>query len=85
MRRPASFTLVAVGENSAETKMSDSAETTKIPIHSSDGSSDGAIGGFIVAEAGSRARGHIITIDVVADARRAGDGVFCCCARQKIA
>jgi [ribosomal protein S18]-alanine N-acetyltransferase len=34
----------------------------------------GAIAGFIVAEAGPRARGHIITIDVVAAARRSGTG-----------
>ncbi len=30
--------------------------------------------GFLVAEAGSRARGHIITIDVIAAARRFGVG-----------
>lgn len=33
-----------------------------------------AIAGFIVAEAGPRARGHIITIDVIAAARRSGAG-----------
>ena len=35
---------------------------------------DAGIAGFIVAEAGARARGHIITIDVIAAARRFGVG-----------
>ncbi len=39
-----------------------------VPAH------DAAVAGFIVAEAGSRARGHIITIDVVAAFRRFGVG-----------
>jgi len=38
------------------------------------GEPDAAIAGFIVAEAGARARGHIITIDVIAAARRFGMG-----------
>ncbi|MFZ0420745.1 MAG: N-acetyltransferase [Candidatus Sulfotelmatobacter sp.] len=38
------------------------------------GEPDAAIAGFIVAEAGARARGHIITIDVIAAARRFGVG-----------
>lgn len=38
------------------------------------GESKVAIAGFIVAEAGARARGHIITIDVIVTARRFGVG-----------
>jgi ribosomal-protein-alanine N-acetyltransferase len=59
IRRRGSFTLVA--------------DVT--PNHSSDvieGSS--GILGFLVAEAGSRGSGHIITIDVVPAARRSGVG-----------
>jgi [ribosomal protein S18]-alanine N-acetyltransferase len=58
MRRPSSFTLVAV-------------ETPQDKENSP--ASAGAHAGFIVAEAGRRA-GHIITIDVVASARRSGVG-----------
>jgi [ribosomal protein S18]-alanine N-acetyltransferase len=58
MRRPGSFTLVAEG-NRAEV--------------SGNGSSPAAILGFIVAET-RRKSGHIITIDVVAEARRTGVG-----------
>jgi [ribosomal protein S18]-alanine N-acetyltransferase len=39
-----------------------------------DSAADEMIAGFIVAEAGPRARGHIITIDVVSAARRSGLG-----------
>jgi ribosomal protein S18 acetylase RimI-like enzyme len=59
MRRPGSFTLVAEGE------ASNGGPPAPIPGPS--------ILGFIVAEA-RRHRGHIITIDVVAEARRAGVG-----------
>jgi [ribosomal protein S18]-alanine N-acetyltransferase len=38
------------------------------------GGSDASIAGFLVAEAGSRSRGHIITIDVIEAARRLGVG-----------
>jgi ribosomal protein S18 acetylase RimI-like enzyme len=63
MRRPGSFTLVA-------TSMVDAAARTNgnrasIP--------DSGIVGFVVAEA-RRKVGHIITIDVMAEARRAGVG-----------
>lgn len=37
-------------------------------------SDDSSIAGFIVAEAGARERGHVITIDVIAAARRFGVG-----------
>jgi ribosomal-protein-alanine N-acetyltransferase len=54
MRRPSSFTLVAMGDPVGETSAN--------------------IAGFVIAEAGPRARGHIITIDVIAAARRFGVG-----------
>ena len=72
MRRRASFTLVAVGEpgdrinpTSANKGGEDLPEAKSASV---------GIGGFIVAEAGARARGHIITIDVIPSARRAGVG-----------
>jgi ribosomal-protein-alanine N-acetyltransferase len=58
MRRPGSFTLVAESED-GEVR--------------SKGHPGSGIIGFIVAEM-SRKSGHIITIDVVAEARRAGVG-----------
>jgi ribosomal-protein-alanine N-acetyltransferase len=58
MRRPGSFTLVAEGEGGG------------VP---GNGQGPASILGFIVAEI-RRKSGHIITIDVVAEARRAGVG-----------
>jgi len=58
MRRPGAFTLVAEA---------DCADV------SGNGSTERRIVGFVVAEARGKA-GHIITIDVVAEARRAGIG-----------
>jgi ribosomal-protein-alanine N-acetyltransferase len=58
MRRPGAFTLVAEAEGGNV---------------SGNGSTQRPIVGFVVAEARSKA-GHIITIDVVAEARRAGIG-----------
>ena len=58
MHRPGSFTLVAEGEGDEV---------------SGNGKAPTAILGFIVAEI-RRKSGHIITIDVVAEARRAGVG-----------
>ncbi len=58
MRRPGAFTLVA------------EAEGGDVP---GNGNTQGRILGFIVAEARGRT-GHIITIDVVAEARRGGIG-----------
>ena len=58
MRRPGAFTLVAEAEGGEG---------------SGNGRAQGRILGFIVAEA-RRKTGHIITIDVVADARRGGIG-----------
>lgn len=73
MRRRASFTLVAVSQESGESDGPPSAAKKEKGLRGS-GSSDAAIAGFIVAEAGARARGHIITIDVIGPARRAGVG-----------
>lgn len=73
MRRRASFTLVAANEEARESNESPLA-TKKDQSLPGSGSSDAAIAGFIVAEAGARARGHIITIDVIPSARRAGVG-----------
>jgi ribosomal-protein-alanine N-acetyltransferase len=69
MKRRASFTLVAV---SAEPKDAAGIVSAKGAKHSPP--KEAGIAGFIVAEAGSRARGHIITIDVIAPARRFGVG-----------
>lgn len=68
MRRRASFTLIAEGAISATAKEDPikAEEVSPAASHS--------IVGFIVAEAGARARGHIITIDVSAEARRFGVG-----------
>ena len=73
MRRRASFTLVAVGGRPGEPI--DSTSTRKAEKNSPEAASTNvSVAGFIVAEAGARARGHIITIDVLPSARRAGVG-----------
>jgi len=89
MRRRASFTLVAVdggdgkssdshsGKGSRRTRTRTRTRTKKQApsISSSDESlTNGAIAGFIVAEANSRDSGHIITIDVLAASRGTGVG-----------
>jgi len=69
MRRRGSFTLVAAG---GDKTAPDSGKSDK---HSPPNAPDsGAIAGFVVAEAAARARGHIITIDVITTARRFGVG-----------
>jgi [ribosomal protein S18]-alanine N-acetyltransferase len=71
MRRRASFTLVAVnvkGEDGGEPDLDDGKTARE------QAAAEAGVAGFIVAEAGARARGHIITIDVVAAARRFGVG-----------
>ncbi len=73
MRRRASFTLVAASQESVKSDDSPSATETRQNLPAS-GLSEGAIAGFLIAEAGARARGHIITIDVIPSARRAGVG-----------
>jgi ribosomal-protein-alanine N-acetyltransferase len=79
MRRRGSFTLVAttlVVTGEASPKMA-GADTGKGEKHSpAIASTQGVIGGFIVAEADNRALGHIVTIDVVKSARRSGVGTL---------
>jgi ribosomal-protein-alanine N-acetyltransferase len=77
MRRPGSFTLVAT---TVATSMVDAAACAvpangRIRASIPDFGIAGFVGivGFVVAEARRKA-GHIITIDVMADARRAGVG-----------
>ncbi len=62
IRRPRSFTLVA--ERSGDGLASEASESVPAPEPV----------GFIVAEAGPRQTGHIITIDVLDGARRSGLG-----------
>ena len=73
MRRPRAFTLVAEGQANAEVE-SPSIPENRAPTHADPaaGPSQGILG-FIVAEV-RRQTGHIITIDVVAEARRSGVG-----------
>ncbi len=76
MRRRAAFTVVAAsvdGPAVAGPATAGSVSTIN-ENHFSSPTADSAIVGFLVAEAGSRARGHIITIDVIAAARRFGVG-----------
>jgi [ribosomal protein S18]-alanine N-acetyltransferase len=72
MRRRGSFTLVALDAAPAATVDPDLGNSEKYfpPIPSATGS----IAGFLVAEADHRGSGHIITIDVIAPARRSGVG-----------
>ncbi len=72
MRRRGAFTQVAVSEGTGGVIGPEVGKAGKpipagLPV-------EGGISGFIVAEAGARARGHIITIDVIAAARRFGVG-----------
>lgn len=69
IRRHGAFTLIAANGAQPSTTISDS-ERSGDPISTSPG---GEAVGFIVAEA-ERRSGHIITIDVVASARRFGVG-----------
>jgi ribosomal-protein-alanine N-acetyltransferase len=73
MRRRGSFTLVAVADSGLESdKRSDVGKNKK--YSPSVRSTQEAPVGFIVAEPDNRGSGHIITIDVMADARRFGVG-----------
>jgi [ribosomal protein S18]-alanine N-acetyltransferase len=69
MRRRGAFTIVAVKGTAGRAKVSDSESKGE----SSEGVDD-SIAGFLIAEAGARARGHVITIDVVETERRSGAG-----------
>jgi ribosomal protein S18 acetylase RimI-like enzyme len=69
MRRPGAFTLVAEGgsDNGRDTVPDSGSAPKTIP--------PGRVLGFIVAETGGGSTsGHIITIDVIAEARREGVG-----------
>jgi ribosomal-protein-alanine N-acetyltransferase len=66
IRRPGSFTLLAM--EAAHPATTDSGNVKKNPPPAAN-----AVAGFIVAEA-ARGNGHIITIDVIASARRSGVG-----------
>jgi ribosomal-protein-alanine N-acetyltransferase len=80
MRRSGSFTLIAstliASDGSASTDGRDSTGIARasVPRHLSGDVARATICGFIVAEVGRRGVGHIITIDVVAAARRCGVG-----------
>jgi ribosomal-protein-alanine N-acetyltransferase len=69
MRRPGAFSLVAEASNAEPGTRSTSAPN---PSDSAGGLSSGVLG-FIVAEIRGKG-GHIITIDVIAEARRSGVG-----------
>jgi len=73
MRRRGAFTLVAVNGADGRSTGSVSGNSRNKEDLSSE-ATDRTIAGFLVAEAGARARGHVITIDVVANARRLGVG-----------
>jgi ribosomal-protein-alanine N-acetyltransferase len=76
MRRRAAFTVVAASVDGAVVSGSASigSASTRNEEHSASPTPDSAIVGFLVAEASRRARGHIITIDVIAAVRRFGVG-----------
>src|SRR6476661_5471786 len=65
LQRPGALVLVAEGSGSQAVARNET---------SNQGQSSSGTLGFIVAEAGSRGTGHIITIDVLPGARRAGVG-----------
>jgi [ribosomal protein S18]-alanine N-acetyltransferase len=71
MRRRGSFTLIA---ERILSKMPIESTFLKLKKNPEVAERDGEITGFIVAEAGNRGSGHIITIDVLAAARRFGVG-----------
>jgi ribosomal-protein-alanine N-acetyltransferase len=66
VRRPGSFTLLAIEAAHLATTDSGDGKKNSPPLAN-------AVAGFIVTEA-DRGNGHIITIDVIAPARRAGVG-----------
>lgn len=72
MRRRSSFTLVAESVADGEKSVSGRDEESSAAA-AADIAGFGVVG-FIVAEAGARASGHIITIDVIPAARRTGVG-----------
>jgi ribosomal-protein-alanine N-acetyltransferase len=81
IRRRGSFTLVAVDAVASATVVTDSGKRKQISPTIT--SAIVNVAGFIVAEADSRGHGHIITIDVVAAARRSGVGSLLLRAAEK--
>jgi ribosomal-protein-alanine N-acetyltransferase len=79
IRRRASFTLLAIDTASSAKAVPDLGGTHKLfsPVPVAN-----AVAGFIVAEA-VRDSGHIITIDVIAAARRAGVGSLLLCTAEE--
>ena len=73
MRRPRAFTLVAETEADGITKEIARAADNNASFRTPTSDRSRAIVGFLVGEL-SRRTGHIITIDVIAEARRAGVG-----------
>jgi len=69
LRRPRAFAIVAESPRDGKP----SAQGRGL-IEDSPAAAPGSIVGFIVAEAGSRSGGHIITIDVLPQARKIGVG-----------
>lgn len=72
MRRPGAFTLVAESEGGSKSDTQSPGKPKRTGASLPSPSTQGILG-FIVAEARRRS-GHIITIDVVAEARRSGAG-----------
>jgi ribosomal protein S18 acetylase RimI-like enzyme len=72
MRRRGSFTLVVVDDEIPPAAGADRGKGKK--YSSAIPSGPDGVAGFIVAEADSRASGHIVTIDVIKTARRSGVG-----------
>ena len=73
MRRPGTFTLVAEASENGTPKNPAETATVRVISKATAPGDSSAILGFIVAEL-RRRTGHIITIDVVAEARRSGVG-----------
>lgn len=74
LRRARAFTLVATEAEALEGSKRRSQSAKPGKRAPTPGSASSPIAGFIVAEAGLRRSGHIITIDVVVAARRSGVG-----------
>lgn len=72
IRRRTAFTLVAFGADGLTMPDADLKKGQK--VFSLDPSTGQGIAGFIVTEIENRGSGHIITIDVIAAARRSGVG-----------
>jgi [ribosomal protein S18]-alanine N-acetyltransferase len=74
LRRSGAFTLVATEGEALDGSNGKNEGARHGGLSSAATSGSSPVAGFIVAEAGPRRSGHIITIDVVAAARRSGVG-----------